>query len=129
MLIHIQLFLIVFIVVLFIYEFVLLRRYKIKKKRKNKKSNNNDYPMEVKILRDFYKLDIEKLNYNRLLHFIAVVSSIDIALIVMIAGIFDSGIIQILVAFILVLPIIFLSYYLINLYYKCKLKKRRKKDE
>lgn len=129
--IQIQLFFMVFVVVLLVYEFILLREYKNKKtrKRKKKRKKTKEYPMEVKILKDFYHLDITQLNYNRLLHFIAIVSSLDIAIIVTIAGLFKSGIIQILIAFILVLPVIFSSYYLIYLYYQYKLKKRRKKDE
>lgn len=128
MIIQIQLFFVIFVVIFFVYEFILLRDYKMKRKRKKKKSKNKDYPMEIKILRDFYHLDIKQLNYNHLLHFVAVVSSLDIAFIVSIAGLFQIGFIQILVAFILVLPVIFLSYYLINLYYRYRLK-RRKKDE
>lgn len=128
MFIQVQLFIMVFIVIFLVYEFILLKDYKDKKKKKKKKSKDKGYPMEVRILRDFYHLDVKQLNYNNLLHFVAVVSSLDIAFIVSIAGLFRIGLIQILVAFILVLPVIFFSYYLINLYYRCKLK-RRKKDE
>lgn len=128
MIIQIQLFLLIFVVILLVYEFILLKDYKDKKQKKKKKSKNKGYPMELRILRDFYHLDIKQLNYNHLLHFVAVVSSLDIAFIVSIAGLFQIGLIQILVAFILVLPVIFFSYYLINLYYRYKLK-RRKKDE
>lgn len=110
----------IFVVVFLIYEFVLLKKYKNKKKKKKKAKG---YPIEVKILKDFYHLDVTRVNYNRLLHFIAVVSSLDIAIIVTIAGLFESGIIQILIAFVLVLPVIFSSYYLIHLYYQYRLKK------
>lgn len=118
--IQIQLFFMIFVVVFLIYEFVLLKKYKNKKKKKKKAKG---YPIEVKILKDFYHLDVTRVNYNRLLHFIAVVSSLDIAIIVTIAGLFESGIIQILIAFVLVLPVIFSSYYLIHLYYQYGLKK------
>ena len=118
--IQIQLFFMIFVVVFLIYEFVLLKKYKNKKKKKKKAKG---YPIEVKILKDFYHLDVTRVNYNRLLHFIAVVSSLDIAIIVTIAGLFESGIIQILIAFVLVLPVIFSSYYLIHLYYQYRLKK------
>ncbi len=129
MMVQIQLFFMIFVVIFFIYEFILLRDYKIKRKGKKKKGKNKGYPMEVRILRDFYHLEIDVLNYDRLLHFIAVVSSLDIALIVSVAGLFQMGMIQILVAFVLVLPIIFVSYYLINLFYRYRLNKRRKKNE
>jgi len=129
---YILLFLMIFIIVLLIYEFILLKNYKTLKRKNSgnrRKINRKDkYPMEVKILRDFYKVDVGKLNYDKLLNFVAVISSIDIALIVMIVSIFRNGIVQILVACVLVLPIIFFSYYLISLYYKYKLR-GRKKDE
>ncbi len=123
---NIQLFFMIFLVVLFVYEFLIFRKYKIKKSKKNKVAQQ---PTEIKILTNYYGLDISKLNYNRLLNFVAVVSSLDIAIIVTISGMFENGIIQILLALLLVVPIIFLSYYFVNLYYKLKMRKGGSKNE
>ena len=83
------------------------------------------YPVEVRLLRDFYKIELDNIDYKLLLNIVCFVSSIDITIIVMISGIFDRGYLQILVAFLLVVPIIFLSYYLVALFYRKK--NRRKK--
>ncbi len=113
------LFIFVFIITFLVYEFLILRKYKDNKKNKKLK---NKYPMEVLLLINLYKLDISKLNYKKLLHFISLVSSIDISLIITIAGIFDMGLIQIIIALIIVIPVILGSYYMIYLYYKKKYK-------
>lgn len=123
--VYIQLFMMIFIVVLLIYELFLFRGYRSKKGKKV----TEKIPMEVKILESFFKLDIHKLDYERLLHIVAIVSSIDIAIIVTIAGLFENGLIQILIALLLVIPIIFLSYYLIACYYRRKVSEGGKKDE
>ncbi len=127
MLNNIILFIIIFVIVFFIYEWIIYRDLKkrLKNKRKNTKTTDK-YPMEVKILVDFYKLKLDNINYNRLIHIICIVSSLDISLIVIISGMFDKGYMQILVAFLIVLPIIFFSYYLIVFFYKFKEKRRNK---
>lgn len=109
------LFILIFLIVFLVYEFLILRKY-----RKNNKKKKDKYPMEVLLLINLYKLDIKKVNYNKLLHFIAFVSSLDIAVIVSIMSIVDMGIIQIIIALIIVIPIILGSYYMIYLYYKKK---------
>ena len=118
---NIILFLMIFIIVFIGYEICLKRDYKKSLKNiKKKRISSLKYPVEVRLLRDFYKID-----YKLLLNIVCFVSSIDITIIVMISGIFDRGYLQILVAFLLVVPIIFLSYYLVALFYRKK--NRRKK--
>lgn len=110
----IQLFVMIFLVVFLIYEFVLLRKYRAKNKKKTK---GKEYPTEVQILINFYKVDVERVNYKKLLHLVAVVSSFDISLLVSVLGLLDSGILQIILAIFLVAPVIFISYYFIALFY------------
>lgn len=100
-----------FFVVLVFYEIFIVKKAKKKKDK---------IPMEAKYLIGRYKIDLDKANYNQLLQVIAIVSSFDIALIVSIAMIFDSYLYQILVALIVVVPIILLSYHLVGLFYKKK---------
>lgn len=113
-----KLFIIIFILVLLIYELIFYK-YKTRKKRKTKKLKNN-YPLEVLIMSSFYKVDIDKVNYNKFLNVLAIISSFDIALIVSIVSLVDNGLLQILLALVLVLPVIFLSYYIISLFYRKK---------
>ena len=119
MLEFIKLFFIIFILVLLIYELI-FNKYKTRKNNKKKKRLKNNYPLEVLIMSSFYKIDINKVNYNKFLNILACVSSFDIALIVSIVSLVDNGLLQILLALILVLPIIFLSYYIVSLFYRKK---------
>ncbi len=124
---NIILFLMIFIIVFIGYEIFLRRDYKKSLKNiKKKKSSSIKYPVEVRLLRDFYKIKVDDNNYKSLINIVCFVSSIDITIIVMISGIFDRGYLQILIAFLLVVPIIFCSYYLVALFYNRKKNRREK---
>lgn len=122
----IVLFLLIFVIVFICYEIYMKRDYKKSLKKKSKNKDAFKYPVEVRLLRDFYKLNIDDINYKRLLHIVCLTSSMDISIIVMISGMFDKGYIQILVAFILMFPIIFLSYYLVVLFYRVRNRRMKK---
>lgn len=123
---NIVLFILTFLVLFIVYEFMILSD---NRKRKSKKANNKGL-VELKLLKYCFKVPVEKLKYGKLLQVIALVSSIDIALIVTIAcAITDMGILQILVSMIVLLPIIFGSYYLVAFIYLRSLEKGKKKNE
>ena len=107
---EIILFILTFIFVFIIYELFIIR----KAKRKNSKKK----PIEVIFLTSKYKLDLNKIEYRKLLRIISIVSSLDISILVTIVILFDNTIVQILVAFIAIMPIVFISYGLIGKYYK-----------
>ena len=109
---EIVLFIITFIFVFIIYQLFVVRKAKRKKKKKE--------PMEVTYLTSRYKLDIKKVNYNRLLLVISLVSSFDIALVVSIIMAINSFILEIVVGFVSTLVIILLSYHIVYLVYKRK---------
>lgn len=106
------LFLISFIVVFLLYQLFIVRRAKSKKNPKE--------PFEVTYLTTKYKLDLEKVNYKKLLRVISIVSSFDIALVVSIIVLLKSFILEIIVGFISILVIILVSYHLVYLFYKKK---------
>ncbi len=110
------LFLMSFIFIFVIYEIFIVAR--AKKNERKKKSNKE--PMEVKYLVAKYKFDLKKVNYNRLLHVVALVSSFDMAVIVNVAMLFKSYFAQLMVALALVVPVILLSYHIVYLVYKKK---------
>jgi len=112
------LFVISFIVVFLLYQIFVVRKAKSKKKPKE--------PFEVTYLVSKYKLDLEKVNYKRLLRLISIVSSFDIALVVSIIVLLKNYILEIIVGFIATLVIILFSYHLVYLIYK---KKGMIKDE
>ena len=67
-----------------------------------------------------YKLDLDKVNYNKLLLVVSLVSSFDITLIVTIITLFDSYLVSFLLAAVLVLPIVMISYWLVYKFYEKK---------
>lgn len=111
MLEELVLFLLCFFLVLLVYEIFIVRK---SKKKKDKK------PIEVKYLITRYHLNMKKVDYLQLLQIVALVSSFDISFIVSVAMILDSYLWQIIVALVLVLPVILVSYHLVGVIYKKK---------
>ena len=119
---EIILFLFTYIFVFLAYLLFIVRRAKRKPKGKKKPKE----PLEVTYLVNRYGLDLKKVDYNRLLIVISLVSSFDIALIVSIILSIKIFILEIIVGFISMMGIILLSYHLVYLVYK---KKGMIKDE
>ncbi len=107
---HIILFIMTYIFVFLIYQIFIVR----KAKRRNSKKR----PMEINYLIQKYNIDINKINYKKLLKVVALISSLDISIIVTIVTLFDNYLIQIIIVFILVIPIIMISYNFVGMYYK-----------
>ena len=105
------LFIMCFSVIYIIYQIFVVRKAKKNKKKK---------PTEVNYLIYKYHIDIDKLNYKRLLKCISFVSSFDISILVTISFIFNSFIYKILVIFLLMIPLILCSYHIIGIYYTRK---------
>lgn len=110
------LFIMSFIFILIIYEIFIVS----KAKKNEKKKKDNKQPMEVKYLVAKYKFDLKKIDYHKLLHVCAVVSSFDMALIVTLAMLVENALLQLLIVVVLVVPVILISYHLIYLVYKKK---------
>lgn len=125
---NIILFILTFLVVFIIYEIMSFRN-RINKKSKNVKKNSREI-LEIKLLKICFKVPVEKLRLGILKQVICFVSSIDIALIVTIAcGITSIGLLQILIALVILLPILLGSYYLVSVICKFLIKKRSDKNE
>jgi len=132
MLQNIILFLLTFITIFLVYEIMFIKEYRYNKKiKKDKisKDDNRKEPVEVRLLKSYYKVDIDKLNYSSVLNTIAFISSLDMAIIITVACLVKIGLIQILIALILVIPIIYSSYYLLAKYYKYKINKKNIKHK
>lgn len=121
---EIILFIACFILVFICYQvfFVLpMKKYrKNKKNGKKKKIKEKKELAEIRFLVTKYKLDLDKVNYNKLLLVVSLVSSFDITLIVTIITLFDSYFLSFLLACVLVLPIILFSYWLVYKFYEKK---------
>ena len=119
-----------FIVVFLIYNFTFIRSYKQEQKLKKGKSiKNRKEPVEVRLLRIYYKVDITKLKYTSVLRRVAFVSSFDIALIVTIACITNLGLVQVLIATIIIFPVMYVSYWLLAKRLKRKIRKLEEKGK
>ncbi len=120
---EIVLFLICFVLVFILYEFFIvipMKNYKNNKGKKKKIRKEKTDPVEIKFLVYKYGVDLEKINYNKLLHVVAFVSSFDIALVVSIIALIDGYMWQMLLAIVLVIPLFLVSYGLVAKYYKKK---------
>lgn len=101
------------------YEIIFVLPLKRKKKSKIKRKNSD--LVEISYLLNKYKLNMEKINYNRLLHMVAFVSSIDISFSVATALIVEGGyLLQLIIAGCLVVPMFLISYYFVFRFYKKK---------
>ena len=119
---EIILFIMCYVLVLSFYEVFIVRRaknYKSGKMNKKKKAKFKE-PSEVILLRNKYKVDIDKVDYNQLLQIIALTSSFDISLVVSVMSLITIFILKLVVGFILIFLTLFVSYHFVYLFYKKK---------
>ncbi len=115
------LFILTYLFVFIIYEIFIVRRtLKREKKKGKKKDKETKMPVEIKYLVNKYKFDIKKVNYYKLLHIMAAVSSFDISFIVSLSLLTKNFILQMLIILVLVVPVILISYHIVYLVYKKK---------
>lgn len=105
-------FLLAFTVVYLIYFFAII----IRKKGKDKLKDS----IEVKCLKNKFKLNLDLININMLSHIIALSNSFIIALTVTLISFIENLILKMLVGFILLIILEMLIYSLIGNYFKCK---------
>ena len=118
----IYIFIITFLIVFIIYQlFFILPRWKYKKKEKKGKIKKVKKELiEIRYLITKYHLDIEKVNYNKLLRIVGLVSSFDITIIVCIVVFVRNYLLALLLALVIVIPVILVSYHFVGVYYKKK---------
>jgi len=112
MLTQIILFLLTFLFVFIIYEMFLVRKAK---KNKTKKKI-----VEIQYLENRFHLNINKLNYKKLLNIISFVSAIDISIVVTIISLVDNFYLQLLIGFIMIFVVIIISYSIVGKIYEKK---------
>lgn len=106
---HIILFIMTYVFVFFIYQIFIVS--------KGKRRNSKKRPIEVNYLIKKYNIDINKINYKKLLMTISLVSSLDISVIVTVILLLDNYLLEIVVAFLIVIPVIIVSYSFVGKYY------------
>ncbi len=108
-------FVIILLLVFVIYNFAVINKEKKrleKMKKKNQRVDEAAYPAEVMYLVKRYQLDLKKVNYFSLLREISLVCSFDLSLIAYLATQVNGTIWQILIAAILCIPVIYISFML-----------------
>jgi membrane protein implicated in regulation of membrane protease activity len=103
-------FLLDFTVVFLLYYFLFVRNA-----RRNKKG-----PQEAQYLINLYKLDIKKFSYKKFLLHVSLVSSFDVALVVLLVTNISGLVWQLLFGLIIVIPVAVISFMLLGKYYKEK---------
>ena len=104
-------FLLTFFFVYFLYFlFVIMRKKSLKK---------IEHSAEAMLLKK-YKVDINKIQSKHFLHVIGFTNSFIISLTLSIVSFFDSFMIQMVVGFFVFIPLIFLMYYVVSLFYRKK---------
>ena len=109
---HIIWFIIDFILIFSIYYFMVIERLSYDKRKKK--------PAEVSYMINLYKLDINKFSYRKFLLAISLVSSIDIAIVATVIPMFGGLIWQLAFGFIIIVPVIVISFMALGKYYQKK---------
>lgn len=107
-----------FILIYILYYFLF-----IMKSRRGKK-----VPSEAQLLIVQYKLDTKKFSYRKFLKVVGVISSVDISLVATIVGNVDGVVWQVLFGFVIVIPVVVVSYLLLGKYYQNKQLKDNSKE-
>lgn len=85
--------------------------------RKRDKYDKKKVPVEVQYMVNRYKLDMKNINYRKFLKSISLVGSFDMALAVIIIYNVNNIILQLLIGFIVLIPLILISFKLLANYY------------
>ena len=115
---NIILFIIFFIIIYIIYYLFYVRKHL----RYNKKKISSD----VKILESYYKIDIKKIGYQKVLRILNFVNALMLSIIMMVVIKFDKIIYEVILAIVLMFPFIWVTYYFLAKYLKYL---ERKSDE
>ena len=87
------------------YFFIRLPFIRARKKQKDKKM-----PADISIMKNYYKIDFDKMGYNYALRLLNFVNSLLISIIVLIIISFKYYVLQMIIAGALVIPIVWFSY-------------------
>ena len=101
-------FVINYLIVMIICYFIVIR-----KARRGKK-----VPSEVKFLINYYKLDTKKFNYRKFLWHVGLITAFDVSIVATFVPIINGMAFQILIGFVVIIPIVLITYHLLGKYYQ-----------
>lgn len=109
---YLFLFIITFILVIFYYYLIELKKVK--------KITKRGLPVELKLFLNMYNVDTKKEPYNKIMKKLIIIIACDTGIMLLITELFSSIIIKLLVAIPCVLFLLIISYKLLGMYYKKK---------
>ena len=109
---YISIFIFCFLVIYLLYLFIIFLRKKGLEKFKTSK--------QLEYFKIKFKLDLKKINFKKFANSLALTNAFIIAFTVTVIDIFDNWILKILVAFIILLPLMYLLYTILGKHYKKK---------
>lgn len=98
---------------------------------KKAKKDIDKMSVETKYLVLKYNINLKKINYKSFLNVVAITGSFDIALVAFIISFFNNIFIQLLIGFLVLIPVILISFSIIGNHYKdnSKLNNKKKGDK
>ena len=109
-----------FVVVYLFYQLFLIVPSKRAFQGGIKNKNGKKELLEIRYLKARYPLDFSKISYLQLLQICGLISSLDISISVSIISYIDNFFLEILIGFVVVCMLIFISYHLVYLFYRKK---------
>lgn len=125
---QILLFIITFLLTYFLYYFFIIRKELVEVTRKNgkkkktirKQPDRHKVPVEIAYLMGRYQISFVHISYSSVLYTIAWVGSLVISIVVTIISFIDGFVWQMLTGFVLLLPLTYVAFWLVGLYYQKK---------
>ncbi len=105
---NIIIFVVFFVIIYLIYYFLYVRRRLVYDK--------NNLSSDIKILQGYYKIDIEKIGYHRVLKILNFVNSLMLSLMIMVVYKLDSFLYKFFILVILMIPFVWVTYYFLSIY-------------
>ena len=118
---YLIIFLVLFILAYLFYYFLAIRpqvRIINGKKRGRPSKKEKDLPTEVKLLRDYYKIDIEKIGLLRVLRIVNFVNALLLSSLTMLVFPFKALWLKLIILALLIVPSIWFTYYFLAKYLK-----------
>jgi hypothetical protein len=109
-------YLLTFVAVYLIYLFFVILKGKSRERYKNS--------TEIRFLERRYKIDVDKIGFNKLAHISALCNAFIIANTVLIISLINNLVLKMIAGFIILIPMILCIYHLIGKYYQNKQRKK-----